>query len=121
MKWLNFKLLEFWYFARKILWKKPLPLLAYYVAELPDILKNRYIYVVGENGYLWFVALNCPCGCGDIIHLNLLPDANPRWKIEEHQNSTISISPSIWSRKGCNSHYFFKRGYVKWCNEDLIE
>lgn len=107
-----------WYYSRHIIRRIPTPLLINEVQELPDILDPRYTYIVGENGYLWFVALKCPCGCGSTISLNLIPEAKPCWKIESKVRGTISLSPSIWSKKGCGSHYFLIHGTMKSCSNN---
>lgn len=115
MNFLKGQLWRFWYFLRKLLWGKEPPRFAKCVSELPEDLTDDFIYTVGENGFLWFVALKCPCGCGDIIHLNLLPEAKPCWKVEIHSDGTVSLKPSVWSLKGCKSHYFVKNGEIDWC------
>ena len=32
------------------------------VGELPDRLDGGIVYLVGEDEYLWFAAMICPCG-----------------------------------------------------------
>lgn len=118
MKRLKLIFWKIWYFLRRLIWKTPAPLLAKYVDDLPDILESNYVYLAGDDDYLWIAALMCPCGCGDTIQLNLLPEVRPRWKAEIHSDGTVSLSPSIWSRKGCGSHYFLRNGYVKWYVEE---
>lgn len=115
MSWLKTHFWRIWFLLRKLIWKKEPPRFAKYISELADNLTDDIIYVVGENEFFWFVVLNCPCGCGDIVHLNLLPEANPCWKIESHSDGTISVKPSVWSLKGCKSHYFIKNGEINWC------
>lgn len=98
--------------------KKPHPLTTKDVAELPDTLNARSVYVMGENEHIWSVAMLCPCGCGEILHMNALPDAKPRWKIERHSDRTVSLYPSIWRKVGCRSHFYVRRGFIQWCQED---
>lgn len=117
MTWLKLKYWQIWYFLRKLIWKEEIPRFAKYVTELPNNLSDDYIYIVGENDFLWFVVLKCPCGCSNIIHLNLLTEASPCWKVEKHSDETISLKPSVWSLKGCGSHYFIRGGKIKWCGE----
>jgi len=111
------KLRRIWLIIKNRLWGTPVPLETIYLGELPDKLKKDAVYLIGENGYLWSAALLCPCGCQAIIQLNLLSDAKPCWRVEEHTNGTISLAPSVWSRRGCGSHYFVRRGFIKWHNE----
>jgi hypothetical protein len=57
--------------------------------------------------------MRCPCGCGESIELALIPEATPRWKLSLEQNRP-SLSPSVWKRDGCRSHFFLKKGRVVW-------
>jgi hypothetical protein len=58
----------------------------------------------------------CPCGCGDVVQLNLLPTTRPRWRVEDHPNGTVTLFPSVWRQKGCRSHYHLRRGVIVWCS-----
>ncbi len=82
---------------------------------LPDALKKKILYVVEEDGYTEQAAMVCPCGCGKVLHLNLIPDDSPYWVVKIHHNGTASLTPSVWRQIGCKSHFWFKRGRVKWC------
>lgn len=103
---------------RAWLLRRPLPYGAVTVEELPDELDARTLYVVGEKGYVWFAAMLCPCGCGSTLHLNMLPDSRPRWKLTEHRDGTPSLHPSVWRVKGCGSHFFLRRGLIDWCRDE---
>jgi hypothetical protein len=83
--------------------------------ELPDALDARTVYLVGEGVHLWSVALLCPCGCGETLHMNLLPDARPRWTVTRHADGTVTLDPSVWRRVGCRSHFFLRGGQIDWC------
>lgn len=100
--------------------RKPKPFIACKVEELPETLDSRSVYVVGEGSYYWFAAMICPCGCGEILYMSLLPDDSPRWDITLHDNGTVSLHPSVWRKKGCKSHFFLKNGNVDWCNKDKL-
>src|SRR5262245_42213742 len=84
------------------------------VAELPEKLNEGVLYVAGENGYRWFAAMVCPCGCGETIYLNLLSGQRPCWELSIHADDSVTISPSIWRTKGCQSHFFVRRGQIQW-------
>lgn len=114
MKRFRRTLWRLYYKIKRFVLKQPKPFQPVRVAELPDNLKSERIYLVGENEYLWSAALLCPCECGSVIQLNLLPDAKPCWRVEEHEDETVSLYPSVWSRKGCGSHYHVRRGLIKW-------
>jgi hypothetical protein len=85
------------------------------VEDLPDEPKPSTLYVAGEGENVWAAAMLCPCGCGDLIQLNLLQSIRPRWKAEEHEDHSASLRPSVWRRKGCNSHFILRRGEIVWC------
>jgi len=84
------------------------------IEELPARLASDRVYVVGENGHDWYAALLCPCGCGSVVELNLLPATRPRWRLRVRPSGTVSLRPSIWRRVGCRSHFWLLEGRVVW-------
>ena len=60
------------------------------IAELPEVLKKRTLYIVEEDGFEEQAALLCPCGRNHILHLNLLPDERPLWRVTRHYDGTAS-------------------------------
>lgn len=85
------------------------------VDEFPEQLEEHVVYLVGEGRHLWSAAMLCPCGCGEVIQLNLLQGTRPRWSVIEHDDGCLTLHPSVWRRAGCKSHYFFRNGMVAWC------
>lgn len=85
------------------------------VEELPERVRAGVVYIVGEGAHAWVAAMVCPCGCNDIIQMNLLREARPRWTFEEHADGTVSLHPSVWRQKGCRSHFFVRAGAIVWC------
>lgn len=85
-----------------------------HVEEEPEEFEPMQVYALGEGGHLWHISMLCPCGCGEKISLNTLPDDSPRWTLEEH-DGVPSIRPSVWRRVGCRSHFFLRRGRIEWC------
>jgi hypothetical protein len=84
------------------------------VEELPDRLELGIVYVVGEGGYLWFVAMICPCGCGETLHMNLMSHSRPRWEVIKHNDGSVTLDPSISRLTGCRSHFFLRRCQIVW-------
>lgn len=82
---------------------------------LPEILHKRTLYVVEDDGYQEQAAMMCPCGCGNVLHMNLLPDERPCWKLTRHEDGTATLHPSVWRKKDCCAHFWFRRGRVQWC------
>lgn len=94
---------------------KTRPLRAIFVQELPDRLSHKVVYIGGEGEHKWYVAMLCPCGCGEVLYMSLMQDSRPRWGMVEHRNKTISLQPSVWRKIGCKSHFFLKEGCIQWC------
>ncbi|MGK7346059.1 MAG: DUF6527 family protein [Candidatus Nitrospinota bacterium M3_3B_026] len=60
----------------------------------------------------------CPCGCGLTLHMNLIPDDRPCWQLTIYSDNSATLDPSVWRRKGCESHFWLRRGKVLWCYAD---
>jgi len=86
------------------------------VSEAPDALDPRALYVIGE-GQAWAVAMMCPCKCGEIITLSLLPTDSPRWNLQVDGDGFPTLTPSVWRTAGCRSHFFLRDGSIVWCRE----
>ena len=87
-----------------------------YVSEhLPSNLKKKVIYVVSEDGYNEHVSMLCPCGCKKTLHMNLIPDETPCWKLHTSNRKHLTLHPSVWRKKDCKSHFWFRNGRVIWC------
>lgn len=96
-------------------WRKPELFHAIRVDELPERLEKAKVYLAGEGDNFWAAAMICPCGCSDVIELNLLRQARPCWSVQEHNDGTITLVPSVWRQKGCRSHFLLRRGRIDWC------
>ena len=99
---------------KKLPRKKEKPYRFLRVEEMPDVVKPLTVYLCGEGEYLWAAAMICPCGCKEVINLNLLQKVRPRWSAKEHPDGTITLAPSVWRQQGCRSHFILRRGRVEW-------
>ncbi|AEE19460.1 DUF6527 family protein [Dokdonia sp. 4H-3-7-5] len=87
----------------------------HYTSEFPEFIDKNIIYVecnVKSKDY-WYAKLQCPCGCEDVITLNLMDDVNPCWKLTTNEEEP-SIYPSIWRTKNCESHFWLRSGLIVW-------
>ena len=109
---LRARLKHFWSRIRALFWQK------YHfvvVDEEPETLRSGIVYVVGTGAKPWAAALKCPCGCREIVWLNLLDaEDRPVWEIAMHPNQTITVYPSVWRTVGCRSHFSLWRGKIIW-------
>lgn len=82
--------------------------------DIPELIKEHIIYIIGDRPHYWAILFKCPCGCNETIQLNLLNEANPSWRFSTKW-SVVSIYPSIWREVGCKSHFILRKGRIKWC------
>lgn len=111
MRWLR----RAWAWFKALFGQRPKAWTTEFTDEVPEKPMSAIVYLVGESGHLWFVVFLCPCGCGEVIQLNLLPDTRPRWSVERHTDGTVSLMPSVWRVAGCRSHFFLQHGRIEWC------
>lgn len=85
-----------------------------FVDDVPDQLRSGTVYLVGNQGYYWQNVMLCPCGCQQVLYMNLMDDYDPYWKYVI-QGKTISLNPSVNRLVGCKSHFFLRKGKIEWC------
>jgi hypothetical protein len=88
------------------------------IESLPGRLHRRTLYIVKDDGFEEQAAMLCPCGCGNVLHMNLLTDERPCWQVTRHRDGTATLNPSVWRQIGCRSHFWFRNGRVKWCMDE---
>jgi hypothetical protein len=84
------------------------------VADEPSAIKDKCIFIIKDGQEADTLIFICPCGCKAVIHLNLLPDTKPKWNYQISENKSISITPSIWRKIGCKSHFFIRNSKAIW-------
>ena len=90
--------------------------------QLPKHISTHIVYIIGVPGNEWLAKMVCPCGCCEILFLNLLQDESPSWKWHIDTNGTVTLSPSVWRQIGCKSHFILRNGLIKWCKpESTVE
>ncbi|MFP1155603.1 DUF6527 family protein [Mycobacterium sherrisii] len=61
--------------------------------------------------------LECPCGRGHILELNLAHPRRARWTLTTSGGSRRvlpSLSPSVDSKAGRRCHFWLQKGRVRW-------
>ena len=84
--------------------------------SLPGSMPRRDLVLARDGDEAWCVGMYCPCGCGDVIELLVIPEAQPRWDIQIDAKGRPTLFPSVWLQTGCRSHFWLLAGRVKWCN-----
>lgn len=80
---------------------------------LPELLDPRCVYVLGTTKAKWAI-LDCPCGRGHTIELNLANPARTCWKVTTNKAGRPSIHPSIDYQGQPRCHYWLRDGRVHW-------
>ncbi len=73
------------------------------------------VAVVGVRGKYKWAYLNCPCGCGELLALNLMRSHTPRWQLSVQTERSFSLQPSVHSME-CGAHFWLHDGQVIWCD-----
>lgn len=82
--------------------------------DLPDDPTPGKLYLIGEDGRYWIAAMRCPCGCGTLLEMNLLPDSEPVWLLGVTAGAP-TLHPSVWRKDGCRAHFLLRNGRIVWC------
>lgn len=80
---------------------------------MPGSIKYNTIYIIADGTEPDVIIFLCPCGCKNIVHLNLLRDTKPCWRYVL-QDKSISIYPSIKSERNCGSHFWIRKSKINW-------
>jgi hypothetical protein len=71
--------------------------------------------VVLRRGQARAVLFMCPDGCGDLLTINVDPEAGRAWRLREESDRNLTLMPSVWRTSGCNAHFVVWRSQVWWC------
>lgn len=63
------------------------------------------------------VLFQCPCGCGDVLVINVDHKLRQAWRLRRGDRG-ISLMPSVWRTTGCRSHFILWENSVWWCRYD---
>lgn len=78
------------------------------LAEVPDL------FVVVEREHPRSAVFECPCGCGDVLSLNLDPSAGRDWRMRRDKLG-VTLMPSVWREGQCRSHFIVWHSMIWWC------
>jgi len=80
-------------------------------------LKNPGDTALVQRGVPRMLLMNCPCGCGDLLVINLDSRAGPAWKTYR-RGPSITLYPSYWRDANCGAHFILWRDQIYWCDWD---
>lgn len=81
---------------------------------LPAKMPMRTLILARDGSEDWCIGLKCPCGCGRTIELLLPEDMSPNWSYKLDGQGQATLSPSVWLKGGCASHFWIRQGRIEW-------
>jgi hypothetical protein len=92
------------------------PAIAYRTSETTpansEIADGELVEVIYNGLPLW-IMFKCPCGRGHVISLPAAKDRRPHWSTSLRKGR-VSLSPSVYQREGCFSHFWITGGDIFW-------
>lgn len=85
--------------------------------EAAAALKEAGDTALVHRGVPRMLLMRCPCGCGDILVVNLDKRAGPAWRIYQRGKS-LTLFPSYWRDSKCESHFVVWSNNIYWCDWD---
>ena len=73
--------------------------------------------VIIKRGRPRTVLFRCPCGCGEIVVINVDPRTGKAWRLRRSMDG-VTLLPSVWRTTGCRSHFVLWENRVWWCRLD---
>lgn len=81
------------------------------------MIRDRFLVLVGSTERPKWARFSCPCGCGEILALNLMRSLSPRWEVQVSDDGKADVFPSVHSLP-CDSHFWIRHSRVDWCRDD---
>lgn len=73
---------------------------------------NMFVVVEPAGKRKWAL-MRCPCGCGEILALNLMHAHSPYWTVRVNVRGDATLHPSVDSTK-CGAHFWLRNGVIVW-------
>lgn len=58
----------------------------------------------------------CPCGCDEVVTINLDPRAGRSWSVRLDERG-LTLMPSVRRTTGCCAHFVIWRSEIWWCSD----
>jgi len=55
----------------------------------------------------------CPCGCCEILTVNLMANVSKAWRVTYNPNRGVSLWPSVWLDGQCQSHFILRNNTAR--------
>ena len=78
-------------------------------AEAIEVTKDRkVIAIVGTKKNPKWLLMNCPCGCNEVLRVNLSPAMRLAWRVNFLSSEVLSLYPSVDLESGCRAHFILR-------------
>jgi len=81
-------------------------------SDANDFLQRPGDAVLVERGSPRWLLMMCPCGCNEVVPINLDARSGPAWECYGKKDKGITIFPSVWRDTGCESHFIIWYGRI---------
>jgi hypothetical protein len=82
-------------------------------SEAREQMKAGVLVLVMPNEQPKSLKFLCPCGCGEIVSVNLMPGNESAWTLDYKPKRGISLWPSVWLTAGCGSHFILRNNKAR--------
>jgi hypothetical protein len=82
-------------------------------ATAAERLAPGVIVIITAGPTAKMLRLLCPCGCGEIITVNLRAEVGKAWDITFTEKHGLSLWPSVWLDTGCHSHFILRNNTAR--------
>ncbi len=82
-------------------------------ADPEPYLRQHQLVLIGSGDRAKWLRFLCPCGCGEVVALNLMARHRPHWSAEHHSDGTLTVTPSVVVTT-CQSHFWVRRNRITW-------
>ena len=77
-------------------------------AEAAEMARRGRIGVVMAGRRMKLAVFQCPCGCDEILRVNLMRESGRAWRGNFDKKARFSLYPSVRLRGGCMSHFILR-------------
>lgn len=78
-------------------------------AAATEAIKDKSkIVIVGTKQKPKSLLMFCPCGCQELLRVNLSPAQGRAWRVNFLSDSAMSLYPSVDLDRGCRAHFIVR-------------
>lgn len=82
-------------------------------AAMTAAARGSVLAIAEASGRRKWALLQCPCGCREILAVNLMRTHRPFWTVSIDAQGNASVYPSIDSTT-CGAHFWLRNGIIIW-------